>query len=117
MKRSLYFALCGALLVLAGTGPAYAYRTITVVNDTNALAHVDIIFHSALCSDDRFTLAAGRTWSKYSGICLIKSFTAWIADANGQGHACRPDHVSGTEYRVVVNRNPARGYCTVKTTL
>lgn len=107
----------GAFLMLAWTHPAMAWQTVTVQNSTTTTAHVDIIFRSALCSDDRFVLTAGRVWSKYMGICLIKSFTAWIEDSAGHGHACRPDHVSGTEYRIIVNRAHAKNYCLVRTYL
>ena len=118
MIRPLLVALLGAFLILAWTQPALAFRTITVQNSTDTLAHVDIIYRSLACRDDRIKLQGGSAWSNYIGICLIKSFTAWIEDPSGKGHACRPASVDGTEYRIILNRNPARdGYCIVRTSL
>jgi len=115
MNRASLFALFGAFLVLAWMAPALAFRGLVVYNRTATSAHVDIIYHTAFCKDDRFLLAAGARRSIEMGACQIKALTAWIEDAKGKGHPCRAGDLHLSTYYILVNNstNPAVAYCDI----
>ena len=115
MNRASLFALFGAFLVLAWMTPALAFRGLVVYNRTGVTAHVDIIYHSAFCKDDRVVMGAGVRREIEMGACQIKSLTAWIEDSKGKGHACRAGDLHLSTYYILVNNstNPAVAYCDI----
>ncbi len=117
MKRAFFFALFGAFLTLASMQPALASLggAVSVQNNTDTPAHVDIIYRTAFCKDDRFVLAARAKRTIKIGACMIKSLTAWIEDSKGKGHACRARDLALSTYYIALNNstNPAIAYCDI----
>jgi hypothetical protein len=74
------------------------YPLVNIVNSTNYNANGKVIYASAFCSDDSYSVTPVTSWTASSrGICLVTEISAVVQTPNGNIQAA-PYTSSGTSY-------------------
>ena len=82
MKHALFVAVL-ALLLPALAQPADAARQVTAKNETPYTAQGTITYATALCRNDRPSIAPGATFRVSIGLCTTQK-----ANFSANGHQC-----------------------------
>lgn len=89
LKNAFFLALSALLLTtIVWSQPALAVGNIKVINNSKYPAKTTILYYTALCRDDRPTIAPRSQWSGKSGLCKIKDQVTVLTDEHGVGHTC-----------------------------
>lgn len=113
VKRAFIFVLLSLVLPLASSQPASAnIGYITVHNKTSYSVKVDIVYKTALCSDDHPTIAPGGAFGTKIGACWINHITV-----TGRDGKCGPgvNSLGSDVFYIVEKKYPP--HCEVHTSM
>jgi hypothetical protein len=106
MKKAHFLALSGVLLAISWIQPASA-APLQIVNKTDKVALVTVIYHTGFCKDDRgIQVAPNGTFTPKVGLCTVKTVYASITTSPGFALTCIPhDRTGKSTYVVTADSN------------